>query len=76
MYSSAQGIDHLQVTWCMQLLLTDRLETPCLSHLQEREQEMVPEEVGKRAAYALLGQIHTGGTVDSFHQVISRPKFT
>lgn len=33
-----------------------------------REQEMVPEEVGKRAACALLDQIHAGGTVDQMHQ--------
>jgi hypothetical protein len=37
--------------------------------LQSREQEMVPEEVGKRAACALLSQIHAGGTVDQLHQV-------
>jgi len=41
------------------------------SVMQSREQEMVPEEVGKRAACALLSQIHAGGTVDQLHQVRS-----
>lgn len=37
--------------------------------LQEKEQAMIPEEVGKRAAYALLSQLHAGGCVDGLHQV-------
>ena len=37
--------------------------------MQKQEQEMIPEEVGKRAAFALLSQIHVGGTVDGLHQV-------
>ena len=36
--------------------------------MQAKEQAMIPEEVGKRAAYALLSQIHAGGTVDGLHQ--------
>lgn len=30
---------------------------------------MVPEEVGKRAAYALLEEISAGGVMDTSHQV-------
>ena len=38
--------------------------------LQSKEQEMTPEEVGKRGAHSLLSQIHAGGAVDSLHQVL------
>ena len=33
------------------------------------EEAMVPEEVGKRAAQAVLEEVRRGGVVDSMHQV-------
>ena len=38
-------------------------------HVQGEKNLVVPEDIGKQAAYALLEEVQRGGVCDSMHQV-------
>ena len=42
---------------------------------QGEKSQLVPEDIGKQAAYMLLEEVQRGGICDSMHQVTHSPHF-